>query len=47
VKRSQFEYNPTVEARGVSAANGDRVRSKITRNEWAMGDTERRLQARL
>jgi sterol carrier protein 2 len=47
VKRSQFEYNPAVEARGVSAADGDRVKSKITRNEWAMGDTEQKLQARL
>jgi sterol carrier protein 2 len=47
VKRSQFEYNPAVEARGVSVADGDRVRSKITRNEWAMGDTEQKLQARL
>jgi len=47
VKRSQFEYNPAVEARGVSAADGNKVRSKTTRNQWAMGDTEQKISAML
>ena len=47
VKRSQFEYNPAVEARGVSAADADKVRSKTTRNQWALGDTEQKISARL
>jgi sterol carrier protein 2 len=47
VKKSQFEYNPAVEARGVSAVDGDKVRSRTTRNQWAMGDTEQKIGARL
>jgi sterol carrier protein 2 len=45
MKKSQFEYNPAVEARGVSAADADIVRSKSTRNQWALGDTEQKVMS--
>lgn len=40
-------YNPAVEARSVTAAQADRVRSKKYRNEWALSDTQEILSARL
>jgi sterol carrier protein 2 len=40
-------YNPAVEARGVTAADADKVRSKKYRNDYAMGDTQQRIDARL
>ncbi|CAK7200322.1 hypothetical protein SEUCBS139899_003013 [Sporothrix eucalyptigena] len=48
-KVSWLGYNPAVEARGISEADADRVRSKKNRNDFALADTTERLrtQARL
>ena len=46
-KVSGVGYNPAVIARGVTAADADKVRSKKTRNEWALGDTQEKMTARL
>ncbi|KAL8733342.1 MAG: hypothetical protein Q9166_002166 [cf. Caloplaca sp. 2 TL-2023] len=39
-------YNPAVEARGFTKEHVDRVRSKKFRSEWALGDTEKKVEAR-
>ena len=39
-------YNPAVEARGFTAEQVDQVRSKTKRSDWALGDTEKRVEAR-
>jgi sterol carrier protein 2 len=39
-------YNPAVEARGFTREQVDRVRSKTARNAWALGDTEKKVEAR-
>lgn len=44
---SWLGYNAAIEARGVSPADAAKVRSKTKQSEWAMGDTEKRLSARL
>ncbi|KAF2744749.1 thiolase-like protein [Sporormia fimetaria CBS 119925] len=46
-KSSQFAYNPAVEARYVTPEEGEKVRSKTVRNEYALGDTLEKLQSRL
>jgi len=48
VKRtSQFDYNPAVEARYVTKADGEKVRSKRYRKDYALGDTLEKLESRL
>ncbi|KAF2641188.1 thiolase-like protein [Massarina eburnea CBS 473.64] len=48
VKRgSQFDYNPAVEARYVTKEDGEKVRSKTVRSEYALGDTLEKIQSRL
>jgi sterol carrier protein 2 len=48
VKRtSQFSYNPATVARYVTPEDGEKVRSKKFRNEYALGDTLEKLQSRL
>ena len=39
-------YNPAVEARGFTRAQVDRVRSRRHRSEWALGQTQRNVEAR-
>ena len=39
-------YNPAVEAKGFTRAQVDRVRSRKSRSEWALQDTERKVEAR-
>ena len=39
-------YNPAVEAKGFTKAQVDRVRSRKSRSEWALQDTERKVEAR-
>lgn len=39
-------YNPAVEAKGFTKAQVDRVRSRKARSEWALQDTERKVEAR-
>jgi sterol carrier protein 2 len=46
-KASQFDYNPAVEARYVTKEDGEKVRSKVVRNEYALGDTLEKIQSRL
>lgn len=38
-------YNPAVEARGISEADADKVRSKKNRNDFALGDTREKIRA--
>jgi len=40
-------YNPAVEARDVTKEDGDKVRSRKSRNEYALGDTLEKIQSRL
>ena len=47
IKNSWHNYNPAVEASMVTSADADRVRSKKQRNEYALGDTQQRVNARL
>ncbi|KAL5114596.1 hypothetical protein ACEQ8H_007501 [Pleosporales sp. CAS-2024a] len=47
IQASQFDYNPATEARYVTQEEGDRVRSKTARNEYALGDTLDKIQSRL
>lgn len=46
-KISGVGYNPAVKAQGVTLEDADKVRSKSNRNEWALGDTQEKLSARL
>lgn len=46
-KESWLGYNAAVEARGVSKEDAERVRSRTSKSQWALGDTEQRLAARL
>ena len=39
-------YNPAIEARGFTKEQVDRVRSKRARSEWALQDTEKKVEAR-
>ncbi|KAI4115726.1 MAG: hypothetical protein LQ345_003729 [Seirophora villosa] len=39
-------YNPAVEARGFTRAQVERVRSRKWASEWALGDTQRKVEAR-
>lgn len=46
-KTSKLGYNPAVEARYVSKEDGDKVRSRQNKNEYALGDTIEKIQSRL
>ncbi|KAL8899097.1 MAG: hypothetical protein Q9207_006367 [Kuettlingeria erythrocarpa] len=39
-------YNPAVEAQGFTRKQIERVRSRTSRSEWALGDTEKKVEAR-
>ena len=43
-RTSWLGYNPAVEARDISAADADKVRSRKKRNDFALGDTPARLK---
>ncbi|KAI5197312.1 hypothetical protein E4T38_08091 [Aureobasidium subglaciale] len=47
IRESAFEYNPAVEARHPALQDADKVRSRSKRNEYALGDTQEKIQARL
>jgi sterol carrier protein 2 len=47
VRTSAFDYNPAVKAKTPSLADIDKVRSRTARSEYALGDTQKKLQARL
>lgn len=46
IKLTGLGYNPAVEARGFTAAQAQKVRSATARSEWALGDTQTKLEAR-
>ncbi|CAK7200158.1 hypothetical protein SEUCBS139899_002848 [Sporothrix eucalyptigena] len=47
VQNSWFNYNPAVEARGITDSDAEKVRSKTTKNDFAFGGTRERIQANL
>lgn len=46
-KASPWDYNPAIEAKYASKREIEKVRSKNHRVEYALGDTEQKIQARL
>ena len=46
-KLGVWEYNPATEARFITKADADGVRSKNNRSEYALSDTQEKIQARL
>ncbi|KAH8681812.1 nonspecific lipid-transfer protein, mitochondrial precursor [Xylariales sp. PMI_506] len=48
IKRaSGLGYNPAVEARFLQPEDGEKVRSKKSKHDWALGDTVTKLKARI
>lgn len=47
MKASAWAYNPATEARYVTPEDAEKVRSLTARSEYALGDTQQKLQARL
>lgn len=45
-RRSGVGYNPAVEARGFTAAEVDRVRSRVARSDIALADTQKKVLAK-
>lgn len=45
-QRNKMGYNPAVEARGFTSEQVDRTRSSKSRSEWALQDTQQKVQAR-
>lgn len=45
-KLNGLGYNPAVEAKGFTKAQVDRVRSKQHKSEWALADTEQKVESR-
>jgi sterol carrier protein 2 len=45
-KRNGLGYNPAVEAKGFTKSQVDKTRSKRARSEWALQDTEQKVEAR-
>lgn len=45
-QKNGLGYNPAVEAKGFSKAQVNQVRSKQHRSDWALADTERKVEAR-
>lgn len=45
-KKNGLGYNPAVEAKGFTAQQATRVRSKTKASAWALGDTEKKVEAR-
>ncbi|EGX89082.1 nonspecific lipid-transfer protein [Cordyceps militaris CM01] len=46
-KSSWLGYNPAVEARGFREADAAKVRSRTARSEYALSDTQKKIEARL
>ena len=45
-KKNKLGYNPAVEAKGFTEAQATSVRSKTKTSAWALGDTEKKVEAR-
>lgn len=47
IKHSNWDYNPATEARYITQADADKVRSKVNSVPYALSDTEEKILARL
>ena len=47
VKMTNWDYNPATEARYITKEDAEKVRSKKFRNDYALADTQEKIQARL
>ena len=47
IKNSAWEYNPATQARFITKEDAEKVRSKKNRVEYALSDTQEKIQARL
>ena len=45
-QKNGLGYNPAVEAKGFTKAQADKARSQKFRSEWALSDTEQKVEAR-
>jgi sterol carrier protein 2 len=45
-KKNGLGYNPAVEAKGFTKAQVDKTRSKKSRSDWALQDTETKVESR-
>lgn len=46
-QRSAFDYNPATQAKFITKEDADKVRSRTNRVDYALGDTQEKIQARL
>ena len=47
IRQSNWNYNPATEARYITQADADKVRSKNNSVPYALSDTEEKIAARL
>ncbi|KAI6843727.1 hypothetical protein KC340_g862 [Hortaea werneckii] len=47
MRTTAWKYNPATEARYVTQEDADKVRSRTARSQYALGDTQEKIQARL
>ncbi|TVY59678.1 Non-specific lipid-transfer protein [Lachnellula suecica] len=47
IRSSSWSYNPATQARFVTTEDGEKVRSKKYRSDYALGDTLQKIQSRL
>jgi sterol carrier protein 2 len=45
-KKTGLGYNPATQAKGFTKEQVNSVRSRKARSEWALGDTEQKVEAR-
>lgn len=45
-KKTGLGYNPATEAKGFTKAQVEKVLSKTARSEWALQDTQQKVEAR-
>lgn len=45
-KKNKLGYNPAVEAKGFTHEQANAVRSRTRKSEWALGETEKKVEAR-
>jgi sterol carrier protein 2 len=45
-KKNKLGYNPAVEAKGFTEAQANQTRSQTKKSAWALGDTEKKVEAR-
>lgn len=47
IKNTNWDYNPATVAKFITKADAEQVRSKKNRSEYALSDTQEKIQARL